>query len=108
MATEGPLSRQPDKLDYASPTQFRFVINQLPKVEYFTTSCNVPGISVDATELPTPFTPVPIVGDIAAFDDFTLSFIVATNCSKVMTFWAGVCVVPFLWFLFLPYLFSVH
>ena len=76
MATSGPLSRQPDKLDYASPTQFRFIINQLPKVEYFTTSCNVPGISVDSTELPTPFTPVPIVGDVAVFDDFTLSFIV--------------------------------
>tara|TARA_B100001778_G_scaffold40545_1_gene29093 strand:+ start:77 stop:643 length:567 start_codon:yes stop_codon:yes gene_type:complete len=76
MATEGPLSRQPDKLDYASPTQFRFLINQLPKVEYFTTSCNVPGISVDNTEMPNPFTPIPIVGDVATFEDFTLSFIV--------------------------------
>ena len=76
MATEGPLSRQPDKLDYASPTQFRFVINQLPKVEYFTTACNVPGIAVDATSFGTPFTPIPIVGDVATFEDFTLSFIV--------------------------------
>ena len=37
MATaQSPLARQPDKLDYASPTQFRFGINQLPKVEFFT------------------------------------------------------------------------
>jgi len=26
-----PLARQPDKLDYASPTQFKFGIHQLPK-----------------------------------------------------------------------------
>jgi len=32
-----PLNRQPDLLDYSSPTQFRFVIHQLPKVEFFTT-----------------------------------------------------------------------
>ena len=31
----GPLSRQPEKLDYLSPTQFRFGIHQLPKVEFF-------------------------------------------------------------------------
>ena len=31
-----PLSRQPTVTDYSSPTQFRFGINQLPKVEFFT------------------------------------------------------------------------
>jgi len=76
MATEGPLSRQPDKLDYASPTQFRFLINQLPKVEYFTTACILPGISVPNTEMMTAFTPIPLSGDVAEFEDFTLSFIV--------------------------------
>ena len=39
MTTEtSPLNRQPTKLDYSSPTQFRFLINQLPKVQYFTVS----------------------------------------------------------------------
>ena len=73
--SEGPLSRQPDKLDYASPTQFRFIINQLPKVEYFTTSCNLPAISTTNTEFPTPFKNIPIMGDVTEFEDFTLSFI---------------------------------
>jgi len=73
--SEGPLSRQPDKLDYASPTQFRFIINQLPKVEYFTTSCNIPSISVPNGEFPTPFKNIPIMGDVTDFEDFTLSFI---------------------------------
>ena len=34
------LNRQPTKLDYASPTQFKFTISQLPKVEFFTTAAN--------------------------------------------------------------------
>ena len=37
-------NRQPTKLDYASPTQFKFGIAKLPKVEYFCTSVNIPGI----------------------------------------------------------------
>ena len=40
-----PIARQPDKLDYASPTQFKFGIHQLPKVEFFTVSASVPGVS---------------------------------------------------------------
>ena len=35
MATaQSPIARQPDQLDYASPTQFRFGVHQLPKVEF--------------------------------------------------------------------------
>ena len=41
-----PLNRQPTMLDYSSPTQFRFLINQLPKVQYFTTEANLPGITL--------------------------------------------------------------
>ena len=55
MVTEtSPLSRQPTKLDYSSPTQFRFLINQLPKVQYFTVSANVPGIALGDSVMSTP------------------------------------------------------
>ena len=40
------VSRQPTKLDYASPTQFKFSINQLPKVEFFTVSANIPDLTL--------------------------------------------------------------
>ena len=73
---EGPLSRQPDKLDYLNPTQFRFIINQLPKVEFFTTACNLPGVSIPNTEMSTPFANIPVIGEKTEFEDFTLSFIV--------------------------------
>ncbi len=70
------LDRQPDKLDYTSPTQFRFGINQLPKVEFFTTSCNIPGITLGETSMGTPFKDIPIIGDKLTYEQLTISFIV--------------------------------
>ena len=71
-----PLSRQPTKLDYASPTQFRFGINQLPKVEFFTTSANLPGITAGVATLPTPFKDIPTMGEKLEYENLSISFIV--------------------------------
>ena len=71
-----PLSRQPTVTDYSSPTQFRFMINQLPKVEFFTTSANLPGISLGELVIPTPYTDIPIVGDKITYENLSISFIV--------------------------------
>ena len=74
-----PLSRQPTKLDYSSPTQFRFLINQLPKVEYFTTEANIPGITLGDGVMNTPLKDIPILGDKLTYDDLNISFIVDEN-----------------------------
>ena len=75
MATEqSPLARQPDKLDYASPTQFKFGIHQLPKVEFFTLSANVPGISAGFITRATPFKDIPTVGDKLDYQNLSISF----------------------------------
>ena len=74
-----PLSRQPTKLDYSSPTQFRFLINQLPKVEYFTTEANIPGITLGDGVMNTPLKDIPILGDKLTYDDLSISFIVDEN-----------------------------
>tara|TARA_R100000008_G_scaffold6456_2_gene3640 strand:- start:12 stop:614 length:603 start_codon:yes stop_codon:yes gene_type:complete len=71
-----PLSRQPTKLDYASPTQFKFGIHQLPKVEFFTTTATVPGIALSDVVIPTPFKSIPMQGDQLTFDNLTINFIV--------------------------------
>ncbi|SVB81438.1 uncharacterized protein METZ01_LOCUS234292, partial [marine metagenome] len=69
MATaQSPIARQPDKLDYASSTQFKFGIHQLPKVEFFTLSANVPSISADTVINPTPFKDIPTVGEKLTYD----------------------------------------
>ena len=80
MTTEtSPLSRQPTALDYSSPTQFRFLINQLPKVEYFTTSANIPGIGLGDGVLNTPFKDIRLLGDKLTYEDLAISFIVDEN-----------------------------
>ena len=77
MVTEtSPLSRQPTKLDYVSPTQFRFGINQLPKVEFFTVGANLPGITAGVAILPTPFKDIPTMGDKLEYENLSISFMV--------------------------------
>ena len=62
MTTTTKMDRQPTKLDFASPQQFKFQITKLPKVEYFCTSVNVPGISLGSLEQETPLTDIPLPG----------------------------------------------
>ena len=77
MATaQSPIARQPDQLDYASPTQFRFGVHQLPKVEFFTVSANLPGISASISIQSTPFKDIPTMGDKLTYDNLSISFIV--------------------------------
>ena len=76
VTAQSPLARQPEQLDYASPTQFRFGIHQLPKVEFFTVSANLPGISAGTATHPTPFKDIPILGDKLTYDNLSISFIV--------------------------------
>ena len=77
MATStSPLARQPDKLDYASPTQFRFGIHQLPKVEFFTIGANLPGISAGVSTVSTPYKDIPTMGDKLTYENLSITFIV--------------------------------
>ena len=79
MTTTNAYTRQPSKFDYASPTQFKFQITKLPKVEYFTTACNIPGISLNATVQPTPLADIPLPGDTISFNDLEITFLVDEN-----------------------------
>ena len=80
MATStSPLSRQPTQLDYVSPTQFKFNIHQLPKVEFVCTAANVPAISLGEAVFPTPYKEIPVMGDTLTYDNLSISFIVDEN-----------------------------
>ena len=74
--SQSPLSRQPTKLDYASPTQFRFVIGQLPKVEFFTVGTNLPGITLSEAIQNTPFKDISMPGNKLEYEDLSVTFIV--------------------------------
>ena len=71
-----PIARLPDKLDYASPTQFKFGIHQLPKVEFFTTSVNLPGITLGTVDIATPYKDIPTAGEKLTYENILLEFLV--------------------------------
>jgi hypothetical protein len=79
MTVTNSYNRQPTKLDYASPTQFKFGIIKLPKVEYFCTAANIPGITLGSTNQPTPLKDIPIPGDKLDYDTLNISFLVDEN-----------------------------
>ena len=79
MTVTNSYARQPTKLDYASPTQFKFQIIKLPKVEYFCTAANVPGINLGTAEQITPLKDIPLPGDRLQYDTLTIQFLVDEN-----------------------------
>lgn len=79
MTTTNALSRQPTKLDLASPTQFKFNIIKLPKVEYFCTAVNLPGINLATIKQMTPLADIPVPGEKLSFGDLECTFMVDEN-----------------------------
>ena len=79
MTTKQAYARQPTKLDYASPTQFKFNIVKLPKVEYYCTAVNIPGISLNGVTLATPLKEIPLPGSNLDYEPLTLSFLIDEN-----------------------------
>jgi len=80
MTVTNSLSRQPTKLDYASPTQFKFSIIKLTKVEYFCTAVNVPGITLGGTmSQPSPLKDIPIPGEKLTYEPLQMTFLVDEN-----------------------------
>ena len=79
MTTTNAIDRQPTKLDYASPTQFKFSIIKLPKVEYFCTAVNIPGVNLGETTQATPLKKIPIPGDTLVYEPLEMTFLVDEN-----------------------------
>ena len=79
MTVTNAYERQPTKQDYASPTQFKFQITKLPKVEYFCTAANIPGISIPSPQQPTPLADIPLPGETVQFEDLSVTFMVDEN-----------------------------
>jgi hypothetical protein len=80
MTTTNSYNRQPTKLDYADPTKFKFNIIKLPKVEYFCTAVNLPGVSLaDNYTQPTPFRDIPLPGEKLSYENLAMTFLVDEN-----------------------------
>ena len=79
MTTTNSFARQPTSLDYASPTQFKFQITKLPKVEFFATAVNLPGIELSSIKQQTPLADIPLPGEKITFQNLELTFLVDEN-----------------------------
>ena len=79
MTVTNSYTRQPTKLDYANPTQFKFQVIKLPKVEYFCTAANLPGINLGTAEQITPLKDIPLPGDRLQYDTLNITFLVDEN-----------------------------
>ena len=75
-------TRQPAKLDYASPIQFRFKCTKLPEVEFTCQTANIPGISLGSATQPTPLIDVPLPGDKINYQSLDISFLVDENLNN--------------------------
>ena len=80
MTTTNSFNRQPTKLDYASPTQFKFSLLKLPKVEYFCTSVNIPGIELSSGgQQGTMLKDIPLPGNKLTYEPLQMRFLVDEN-----------------------------
>ena len=79
MTVTNSFTRQPTKLDYASPTQFKFSILKLPKVEYFCTAVNIPGVELTGASQTTSLKDIPIPGNKLNYEPLQMRFIIDEN-----------------------------
>ena len=76
----------PNNINPLSPNGFKFSITKLPEVDFFCQSVNLPGITLGSPEQATPFSMVPIPGDMLTYENLQIQFIVdedMTNYTEV-------------------------
>lgn len=67
------------KQNYLSPVEFRFVIQRLPYVTFFTQNASLPGVNLNPVAQPNPFKTLYHTADTIAYDRFTVTFRVDEN-----------------------------
>ena len=78
---------QPTVFDYASNTQWRINFNRIPKVDWFCTTANVPGITLGEAQYATPMADIGITGDKLTFESLNISFIVDEELQNYRELW---------------------
>lgn len=59
-----------------SPVGFKLILDRCNKVDFYSQSANVPGISMGSALQPTPFKDIDLPGDKIQYEDFTVRFLV--------------------------------
>ena len=66
----------PDNLNYLSNISFRLTMQDAPNLTWFCQAVNVPGVSLEAIDVPTPYVTIPYSGAKVNFEELSVRFIV--------------------------------
>ena len=69
-------NKVPDNLNYLSNISFRLTMQDAPNLTWFCQSVNVPGVSIDAIDVQTPYLNIPHAGAKVTFEELSVRFIV--------------------------------
>jgi len=69
-------NKVPDNLNYLSNISFRLTMEDAPHLTWFCQSVNVPGVSIQAIDMITPFVNIPYAGGNVTFEELSVTFIV--------------------------------
>lgn len=72
------------KQNFLSPIEFRFVIERLPYVTFFTQSLTLPGLNAQPVETATPFKKIYHTPDTLTYDEFSVNFRVNENMDNYL------------------------
>jgi len=79
----GPISRQPTNQNYIYPTYYRFVIKEMPNLEYFITKVNLPSFGYDSSiEQPNRFSLIKHPANKVVFSPLEIEFLVDEDMSN--------------------------
>ena len=66
----------PDNLNYLSNISFRLTMQDAPSLTWFCQAASVPGVSLEAIDVPTPYVTIPYSGAKVNFEELSIRFIV--------------------------------
>ena len=66
----------PDNLNYLSNISFRLTMQDAPNLTWFCQAVNVPGVSLEAIDVFTPYVTIPYSGGKVNFEELSVRFIV--------------------------------
>ena len=78
---------QPTILDYAGGTTWRMNIERTPKVTWFLTSAQIPGVNLGQAMIPTPLLDQQLPGDKLTFEPLNITFIVDEELQNYREMW---------------------
>ena len=74
--TRDPFDKQITNRNYLSNVGFNFKLARYPKIDFFSNTVNLPGLSLGVVNAPNYLKELPLPGDRLVFDDLNLTFIV--------------------------------